>query len=218
MSRFFATDGRYLPALRFHALTRWYDRVVATTTRSEECISRLVALASPATGAHVLDIGCGTGSLLAALASSRGATLAGLDADPEALALAKRKLPPGRVALHRGLAQRLPFADAVFDLVVSSLFFHHLPTEAKRQVLGEAARVLKPSGRLLVADWGAADGPSSKARFMLVRLLDGFETTRDSVEGTLPALIAATGFEQPREHPPLAVPLGTVRFWEARRC
>ena len=57
-----------------------------------------------------------------------------MDAEPEALAIARGKAAQAGVAirLERGFAQELPFADATFQRVVSSLFFHHLDREAKR--------------------------------------------------------------------------------------
>ena len=207
----------YLPPLRFHFLTAWYDQIVAATTRSRVWTRRLVGHAAIKPGDVVLDLGCGTGTLLRSLACEPEATLVGLDADDRALLLAAASLSASKVSLTKGLAEHLPFPDDCFDLVVSSLFFHHLSTATKQKVLAEAARVLHPGGRLLVADWGKADTISSAAGFLLVRLLDGFDTTRDSASGAMPGLIAKCGFHCPTELPPLAAPLGVIRIWEARR-
>lgn len=208
----------YLPPLRFRVLTAWYDAVVAVTTRSAVWTARMAQHASPDAGHLVLDLGCGTGTLLASLAQRHGSLLFGLDADERALGVARSKLAGAQVSLARGRAERLPFEDGRFDMVLSSLFFHHLRSDAKLQALREAWRVLRPGGRVLIADWGKADGAWSAATFVLVRLLDGFDTTRDSVVGAMPALIAKCGFEYPTEQPALSTPLGVVRFWEARRA
>lgn len=78
----------------------------------------------------------------------------------------------------------MPFASATFDLAVSSLFFHHLSSGTKQQVMNEIRRVIRPKGRLVIADWGKPRDIFARAGFGLVRLLDGFDSTRDSVLGT----------------------------------
>ena len=155
---------------------------------------------------------------MALAASAPGAFVVGLDADEEALDIAKRKTAATRgvIFYNRGFAQRMPFAKGVFDVVASSLFFHHLDQGAKRAVLVEVRRVLNHHGMLFIGDWGKPVGPISRAMFLLVQALDGFETTRDSVEGTLPQLIRDAGFISLREEEPVMTPLGVMRFWSAR--
>lgn len=211
--------AQFIPALRFPALTNSYDKVIAATTRETLWRNRLLGLLQPGNSESILDIGCGTGSLTLAMhAGAPSATVVGIDADERALAIARGKLEGVRgVRLYRGLAQQLPFGDGEFDAIVSSLFFHHLISEDKRKVLLQAHRVLKPRGRLAIADWGKPAGPFSRAAFVAVQLLDGFETTRDSVLGALPEFIAAAGFVRISESQPLLTPLGTMRFWTAVR-
>jgi ubiquinone/menaquinone biosynthesis C-methylase UbiE len=55
---------------------------------------------------------------------------------------------------HRPVVEKLPFADATFEVALSSVMFHHLPDDSLEQGLREIRRVLKPSGRLLVIDCG----------------------------------------------------------------
>ena len=207
------SGSAYVAPLRYRALTRFYDLVVATTTRSREWIARVATIAAVRPGERVLDVGCGTGTLLAHLERS-GGILFGVDADTEALALARSKAGAAGSVFARGFAQRLPFPEAAFDVVVSSLFFHHLGSKTKHEVLQEIRRVMHPEARLVIADWGLPASRLSRAGFCLVQLLDGFDTTRDSVQGTMPHMIVAAGFDQPREHPPLSTLLGTIRFWE----
>ena len=209
----------YIPPLRFRWLTPWYDAIVRLTTREGTCKQRLASLAALKNGDRVLDLGCGTGTLSQALAASApGASVVGLDADDEALNIASRKTESTRGAIfyNRGFAQRMPFANGAFDVVASSLFFHHLDQGAKRAVLVEARRVLNHRGMLYIADWGKPAGPVSRAMFLLVQGLDGFETTRDSVQGTLPQLIRDAGFIALREDESVMTPLGVMRFWSAR--
>lgn len=209
--------SRYIPALRFPLLTGWYDRVVAITTRERIWRDRLLDVLQLEDRESVLDIGCGTGTLTLAMHSrAPSASIVGIDADEAALAIARAKVAaPAATRFSQGLAQHLPFQDQEFDAVISSLFFHHLVSDDKRKVLAEARRVLRPSGRLAIADWGAPTGLLSRAAFLAVQVLDGFRTTQDSVSGALPLMIEEAGFESVREFEPLSTPTGTMRFWSA---
>ncbi|MER7661496.1 class I SAM-dependent methyltransferase [Streptomyces sp. NPDC096193] len=108
----------------------------------------MLALAGDVAGRRILDAGCGSGSLSAAL-RDRGAVVTGVDASAVMLALARRRLGDG-VALHVvDLSDRLPFDDGAFDDVVASLVLHYL--EDWGPTLAEIRRVLKPGGRLIAS-------------------------------------------------------------------
>src|SRR3954462_10200672 len=142
---------RYVPALRFPALTSLYDPVVRATTREGRFKELLVEQAAPAPGQRVLDLGCGPGTLaIQVKRRERGAQVAGLDADPEMLAQARRKAERAGVELEltEGFSTELPYEDGSFDRVLSTLFFHHLDPEPKRQSAREIARVLRRGGEL----------------------------------------------------------------------
>ena len=101
----------------------------------------------------ILDVGCGTGRLLRA-AEQRfpGAALEGVDAAPGMVKHAQAFLPAGsRIRFQLATAEKLPFANGQFDLVFSTLTFHHW--DDQRGGISEVARVLKPSGRWLLADF-----------------------------------------------------------------
>ena len=115
-----------------------------------------VALAGLARGERVLDVGCGTGSLTI-LASKRVGTTGrvhGVDASPQMLARARRKTVRARLHIDYRLAgaEALPFPDATFDVILSSLMIHHLSPDVIGAALTEMRRVLVPGGRLLVVD------------------------------------------------------------------
>jgi SAM-dependent methyltransferase len=210
----------FIPALRVPLLTPFYDRVVAWSIRDSHLKSRLADLIAPEALDRILDLGCGTGTLLREL---RGRfpdiDLTGVDADPSILALATHKLGllAGRVRLEQAFVQSLPFGDASFDRVVSSMMFHHLLPDAKRAALLEGLRVLVPGGQLLLADFGRARDAWRRASFVAVRALDGFRPTRLHAQGRFGQLLQEAGFVDVRAVDQLPVPLGHIDVWVGRR-
>lgn len=101
-----------------------------------------------------LDVGCGTGRLLAFLHDAwPGMKLTGLDLSAPYLAEARRLIGrTARVKLIEGAAEKLPFDDASFDFVVSSFLLHELPADVRHKTLSEMARVVKPGGRIIIVD------------------------------------------------------------------
>lgn len=101
-----------------------------------------------------LDIGCGTGRLLAFLHEAwPGLRLAGLDLSAPYLDEARRLIGrTARVKLAEGAAEALPFEEASLDLVVCSFLLHELPAEVRAKALTEMARVLKPAGLIVIVD------------------------------------------------------------------
>ena len=101
-----------------------------------------------------LDVGCGTGRLLAFLHDAwPGMKFTGLDLSGPYLAEARRLIgKTARVKLIEGAAEKLPFEDQSLDLVVSSFLMHELPETIRQQALAEMARVLKPDGLVVIVD------------------------------------------------------------------
>ena len=208
----------YLAALRFRWLTPLYDRVVGVLLREEPLKRSLLRQARIEDGHRVLDVGCGTGTLtLMAQREYKGALVFGVDGDLETLALARRKALATDTPLYAcaALAQDLPFPDATFDRVVSSLFFHHLTRPGKKAVLRAIGAVLSPEGELHILDWGKAQDLLMRILFVLVQLLDGFETTADSVRGRLVGLLREAGFTQVEETHRERSILGTLSLYRA---
>ena len=214
------SDGDFVTALRVPALTRFYDPVVALTTRETTFKRRLIEQASPAAGEKILDLGCGTGTLaLLIKQTEREAELFGLDADPEMLARARAKAEASGLEIHfeEGFADRLPNEDASFDKVVSTLFFHHLERAVKEQTAAEIARVLSPGGQLHVADWGRPSDALMRGLSLSIRLLDGFEPTRDNFSGALPSIFEQAGLTAVEQAGSMPTVFGTMAFYRAAR-
>lgn len=113
-----------------------------------EQYQRVVAAAMGWKFASVLDVGCGTGGLLALLRGPR-VQAAGADISPQMVAEAKRRL--GKTAdLRVADSERLPWKTGSFDLVVTTDSLHHWPDPL--QAFSEMRRVLKKGGHAVIAD------------------------------------------------------------------
>ena len=107
-------------------------------------------------GEKILDVGCGTGGVTIPAKQRVGKTgeAAGIDPAPEMIAVARKKATRKGLELdfRVGVIESLPYADSTFDVVTSSLMMHHLPRELQVKGLAEIRRVLKPGGRIFIAD------------------------------------------------------------------
>jgi ubiquinone/menaquinone biosynthesis C-methylase UbiE len=149
------------PAQTEGRLIRWasfYDGLVNIMTLGHIRQLRIMtvdkAVLKP--GEKVLDVGCGTGGVTipAKLRVGKTGKVAGIDPAPEMIAVARRKAERAMLEIdfRVGLIESLPYPDATFDSVTSSLMMHHLPHDLQVRGLAEIYRVLKPGGRLLIAD------------------------------------------------------------------
>ena len=119
-------------------------------------VRELISQANVEPGHRVLDIGCGTGTLLLMLKRQYPAMqVVGLDPDSKALERARKKIKRAAVSvqLDQGFADELPYRDGSYDRVFSSFMFHHLDEQERESTSREALRVLKPGGSFHLLDF-----------------------------------------------------------------
>jgi ubiquinone/menaquinone biosynthesis C-methylase UbiE len=206
---------QYVPALRFDALTRLYDPIVAVTSREGAFKRRLLEHARIKDGESVLDVASGTGTLAIEIKKQRPkAKVSGVDGDNAVLARARAKATDAgvRVDFEYGVSNELPYEARSFDVVVSTLLFHHLTDEAKADTADEIRRVLRLGGRVLIADWGRPQDPLMRMVFLNVQILDGFGNTASNVAGRLPEFLRDAGLKRVSVVDRMRTPLGTIEI------
>ncbi len=211
-------DSKYVPALGFRWLTPYYDTVVGVTTRERTFKQALIRQANIEPGQHVLDLACGTGTLSIWIKEAYPQTdVVGVDGDSAVLSLAARKAERAAVSVQfdEAMSYDLPYSDAHFDRVVSSLFFHHLSWEDKGRTVQEIYRILRPGAQLHVADWGKATNIVTRGLFVSIQLLDGFKNTQDNVTGKLIELFEHAGFVEVSQRQTFSTIFGTMALYSA---
>lgn len=181
-----------------------YDLIepLCLLNRQAEYDRSLLATLDPQPSDKILDLGCGTGVLCQMIAEhldpAVGGRVTGIDAAGKMIAVARKKRGSSHCLFTAMAAEELEFADQSFDAVVSSLFFHHVPLDLKRQSLAEAFRVLKPGGKLVIADMHT---PTTKIGSLVSHVSRWFflqPQIGENIRGVLPGLMVEAGFHPPR--------------------
>ena len=171
---------------------------VTPTVADPSRITRFIEAIDPAAPARVLDVACGPGFLALALAA-RCREVVGVDLTDAPLAIAERN---GRerglvsVRFQRGDAERLPFAEEEFDVVVCRFAFHHF--EEPGRVLREMARVCRSQGKVAVEDMVSSEHHARGDYHNRFERLRDPSHTRALAPTELLALFAAAGLELER--------------------
>ena len=203
------------PAETEGTLIRWapyYDLAVNLTTLGQARRLRKMtvdqALIKP--GDSVLDVGCGTGEVtLLAKTHAKNGNVYGIDPAPEMIVVARKKAARKKLEIdfRIGVIESLPFPDASMDVVTSSLMMHHLPEDLKVRGLAEIYRVLKPGGRLLIADFMRPSGSFLNHLFMVFTHHRGLESGIEDLQ----KLSADAGFHQITQLKEQILVIGFVR-------
>ncbi len=187
----------YLPAAGKDWALPLYDPMVKLLG-GDAARRKLLDQAALVPGHRVLDIGCGTGTLVALIKRTYpGVDVTGLDPDPRALARAAKKAARARVSvqLDQGFSDELPYPDASFDRVLSSFMFHHLEAGVREKTLREVRRVLKAGGSFHLADFVHPEGH----RHGLSPRIHSSDHLKDNSDDRILALMAQAGFARPRK-------------------
>lgn len=210
------SDNKIIPALRFNFLTKYYDSLVALTTNESFLRGLMLSKIKMNKSDTLLDIACGTGTFLSLVSSEyKDAKFSGIDADEKILQKAIKK-NKNDIIFVNAYSNSLPFNDDTFDFVCTSLFFHHINDDLKKATLSEINRVLKPTGRFLFCDWDKPQNFFENIGFFLVRMLDGFNTTRANQTGEIGKILEKQ-FPGITKTDSFQAPLGRISIWTTNK-
>lgn len=208
-------SSKYIPALRWNWLTRFFDPLVAITMPERKFKMALIKQAAILPNHKILDFGIGTATLSLMIKKAEPLSrVNGVDVDEKILMIAKKKIKNSNIIITKYDGVKLPYANNYFDRVLTSLVFHHLTAEQKHNSLVEIRRVLKPNGQLHIADFGQASSILMRSLFFFVQIIDGFNTTNDNVNGLLPAYIENAGFNKVEVKKNYSTIFGTLTLYK----
>jgi len=211
-----SSKKEYIPALGYDWLTGMYDLTIKLTMPEKKFRNRLMDEVNPQVEEEILEFGFGTGqNLIIGKKKYPKSNFSGLDIDPKVKIITEKKLEKEKLEIPLFMYDggKFPFEKNTFDKVYSSLVFHQLDTETKKDCLKEINRVLKPNGTLIIGDWGKPKSKFRRFLFYTVQLLDGFKTTQANVEGLLPKFISDCGFKNAKEIGFINTKIGTYCYY-----
>jgi ubiquinone/menaquinone biosynthesis C-methylase UbiE len=205
------TDRRYVPAAGRDAFLPFYD-VITRIGGFRGAADTLLRQAALDPDHVVLDVGCGTGTVAILIKRLHPTVdVTGADPDPLALARAEAKASAAGVSVRfdRAFGDALPYRDATYDRVFSSMMFHHLGKEERPKTLAEIRRVLKPGGALEFLDF-AGSHPHS----FLARIVHGHQPVAADAERRMLGRLRDAGFVNARRTADRGSLFGRIAFYE----
>lgn len=186
------TEGKIISGNK----AKWYEFL--QTMRGAHLVhKRMVDLMTLNCKEEVLDVGCGPGTVLFLLNRKCGKSikLHGIDPSEDMIRIAERKNTSRNsgIQFSVGMGEKLEFEDNRFDLIVSSLTFHHLPSDTKRKTAQEIRRVLKPSGRIYISDWGR---PRNWLGRIISATVKKHAFTEENLQGLVVRILQEAGFRE----------------------
>lgn len=190
--------AEFVPSLRFHFLTPYYDLLFRILLPEKQLRQILIDLIDKAKSNEIVELGCSTGGLTLAIAKQfPDSTIHAVDIDQCALGLLKEKIKDSQfkqITLTHASSFALPFNNNTENIVVASLLFCNLTSENKQKSLFEIKRILRNGGQLVIMDWGAPMTTLSAMGFYILQTIGGRRTTNDLKKGILDELLKTSGF------------------------
>ena len=186
------SQREFLPAAGRDVFLPLYDPLVSLMGFGR-AVQGLISQANLERSQSVLDVGCGTGTLIIMLKRQYSAVnVTGLDPDSKALRRARKKASRAGVSvqLDHGFADELPYDERSFDCVFSSFMFHHLDEDERERTSREVLRVLKPGGSFHLLDFVSDEAKDG----FFNRLIGGHALMETNTNERILGLISRAGF------------------------
>lgn len=210
-------NDQYIPAMGHFSLTTLYDPLMRLAMRESAFKGRLIRQAGLAPNQHILDVGCGTGTLTIMIKQAYPQTeVVGLDGDENILAVARNKIAKSgmQVSFDKAMSFDMPYRDGEFDRVLSSIMIHHLSSESKALTFKEILRVLKPGGEVHIADFAASQGQMGHLTSHVMGL---FTPKRHQLKDLLTEIMTQAGFIEVKDHGRFFTLFGTLGYFSGKK-
>jgi len=183
------SQREFLPAAGRDVFLPLYDPMVSLMGFGR-AVQELISQAKIERAHSVLDVGCGTGTLIVMLKRQYSAVqVVGLDPDSKALRRARKKAGVS-LQLDHGFADELPYGERSFDRVFSSFMFHHLDEQERERTSREVLRVLRPGGSFHLLDFVS----NETSHGFFERLFAGHALMKTNTNERILGLISRAGF------------------------
>lgn len=198
-----------------------YDLLIRLFTREQTWRPRLLSRIAPRAGERILEVGCGTGTFAIALKSMQaGASVVALDPDAKVLEIARAKadVATARVEFRQGFLDEAGLPPGSFDTVYCSLVLHQVPPSVKADLVAGMIALLKPGGRLHIADYAKQEGLMRLLFRLTVQLTDGIADTQPNADGCLEGLLRDSRLELAQSDAFFKTPSGRIALFSRTRA